>query len=534
MTPLEAYSEVIRRLERQIAGAVEDRPLVRDVLESIEDCGEPFIYVAKAPTGYGKTSISYSLALFSLHDASLFNSVMHVLPLRAIVEDIVLSARELFGEDWFAAAKMMRVGDELLEVFHLFPLNVTTVDTFTLDLLKLNTKKLPRIRAGKEFGYDFLTQASLLSSLVFFDEAHYVLEDPVMRKAFQTALRFLVRNEVPVIVSSATLARVHVDFFKRLSKQHRYAFKVFEPGRDDPYVRRELAKRFNITLEEGDVVGAALSHVDPGKRNLIVLNSPATAVRVYDALKAENLGVPVLLLHGKMTFSHKERLVRRIKELKRSGAPFVLVSTQVVEAGVDVSSDILVTECAPANPLIQRMGRVARYREREAEIVIVKTEGGPYSKDAVEKTWSWIARHRDAFKPRVPDTYASLIDSVYSTPVSMNEWYTNLKAALDDLSARSVQLLSELENIIVNEPFLRGYTIPVEIGGDAVLLQPYEVFKLYEEGRVVVEKGGKEVGLKAKADAVELARALSLGEPVRVRYLGTYDAERGLVADAQA
>lgn len=530
MTPLKAYSEVLRRLERRIAGRVEDRPLVREVLESVENCEKPFVFVVKAPTGYGKTSISYSLALFSLHDASMFNSVMHVLPLRAIAEDIVISARELFGEDWFAAAKMMKVENELLEVFHLFPLNVTTVDTFTLDLLKLNTKKLARIRAGKEFGYDFLTQASILSSLIFFDEAHYVLEDPVMRKAFQTALRFLMGNEVPIIVSSATLAKVHVNFFRNLSRQYGYVFKVFEPDRDDPYIRRELAKQFNITLEKSGIVEAALNHIEPEKRNLVVVNSPATAVKVYGALKARKPGVPLLLLHGKMTFSHKETLVRRIKELKKSGDPFILVSTQVVEAGVDVSSDILVTECAPANPLIQRMGRVARYREKKAEIIIVKTEGKPYSKDAVEKTWSWMTENKEVFRPRIPDTYSSLINSVYSTPISMNEWYRNLKAVLDDLSSRSIQVLSVLDRITINEPFLRDYTIPVEVDGDAVLLRPSEVFKLYNAGKVAIEvKGEEHVNLKSKADAVRLARMLVLGKPVRVKYIGAYDAERGLI-----
>jgi CRISPR-associated endonuclease/helicase Cas3 len=44
---------------------------------------------------------------------------------------------------------MMDVKEDELEVFHLFPLNVKTVDTFTWNILKLNTKKLALIREEK-------------------------------------------------------------------------------------------------------------------------------------------------------------------------------------------------------------------------------------------------------------------------------------------------------------------------------------------------------------------------------------------------
>jgi len=86
--------------------------------------------------------------------------------MRSIVEDLSMSAKELFD---FSRAKMMGVSEE---VFHLFPLNFTTIDTFIWDVLKLNTKKFSRIKDRKEFGYDFFTQASILNSLLIFDEAH--------------------------------------------------------------------------------------------------------------------------------------------------------------------------------------------------------------------------------------------------------------------------------------------------------------------------------------------------------------------------
>ena len=48
---------------------------------------------------------------------------------------------------------------------------------------------------------------------------------------------------------------------------------------------------------------------------------------------------------------------------KKDRAGRIVVATQVVEAGVDISARTLVTELAPWSSLVQRFGRVARYEE---------------------------------------------------------------------------------------------------------------------------------------------------------------------------
>ena len=67
--------------------------------------------------------------------------------MRSIVEDVHFRATKFLGEA--VKLKMMDVKEDELEVFHLFPLNVKTVDTFTWNILKLNTKKLALIREEK-------------------------------------------------------------------------------------------------------------------------------------------------------------------------------------------------------------------------------------------------------------------------------------------------------------------------------------------------------------------------------------------------
>src|SRR5690606_22559501 len=49
----------------------------------------------------------------------------------------------------------------------------------------------------------------------------------------------------------------------------------------------------------------------------------------------------------------------------------ILIATQVIEAGVDVSASLLITELAPWSSLVQRCGRAARYPGEQARIVVV-------------------------------------------------------------------------------------------------------------------------------------------------------------------
>ena len=162
---MRAYTEAVNRLARTKGFVPEKRPLLEEAFDFLTSSPRPFL-ILNAPTGYGKTLLSFALAMHSLNDASVFDRVIHVLPMRSIIEDIQKTAEDAFG---FSRTKMMGSSGEFM---HLFPLNVTTADTFTWDLLKLNTKKRYMVKAKKEFGYDYLTQASILTSLVIFDEAH--------------------------------------------------------------------------------------------------------------------------------------------------------------------------------------------------------------------------------------------------------------------------------------------------------------------------------------------------------------------------
>ena len=112
-------------------------------------------------------------------------------------------------------------------------------------------------------------------------------------------------------------------------------------------------------------------HRDRGCGNegptLVVLNMVRSAVEVWKALKRDrdlkSVGTDIRLVHSR--FRPYERRNWRKDFLNREacglGTNRIIIATQVVEAGVDISASLLVTELAPWPSLVQRFGRCARW-----------------------------------------------------------------------------------------------------------------------------------------------------------------------------
>ncbi|MEQ8768682.1 MAG: CRISPR-associated endonuclease Cas3'' [Planctomycetota bacterium] len=111
---------------------------------------------------------------------------------------------------------------------------------------------------------------------------------------------------------------------------------------------------------------------DHGRITLVVCNTVERALRTYEAL--EKLGVTgdLRLVHSR--YRPQERAAWKTEFLGREacqqGVDRIIVATQVVEAGVDISATTLVTELSPWSSLVQRFGRCARYGGSGSVLVV--------------------------------------------------------------------------------------------------------------------------------------------------------------------
>jgi CRISPR-associated endonuclease/helicase Cas3 len=164
---------------------------------------------------------------------------------------------------------------------------------------------------------------------------------------------------------------------------------------DDDKVRKPLAVE-SVSSAKKLAAVVAKAHQEAGRGaagpTLVVVNRVDQAVQVFGALQDEAKkslkGTDLRLVHSR--FRPAERATWREAFLNRSacaaGTDRIVVATQVVEAGVDISAAVLVTELAPWPSLVQRFGRCARWGGT-AKVIVADSQAkddkaaAPYTRD---------------------------------------------------------------------------------------------------------------------------------------------------------
>ena len=112
--------------------------------------------------------------------------------------------------------------------------------------------------------------------------------------------------------------------------------------------------------------------VDKREKILVVYNRVARAQEAYDELIDAFPEVPIMLLHSRFKRGDRNEKERQLMGIDEEGNPTgqfntsqdacIVVSTQIVEVSLDISFDLMITETAPIDALIQRFGRINRKR----------------------------------------------------------------------------------------------------------------------------------------------------------------------------
>ncbi len=114
------------------------------------------------------------------------------------------------------------------------------------------------------------------------------------------------------------------------------------------------AKTYTRTL-----AARVLAEHRPNTRTLVVVNTVDRATELYEAVARQHPDADLVLLHSR--FRPADRQARTTEALTEPGEHgTIVVSTQVLEAGVDVTSETLITEVAPWTSIVQRAGRCNR------------------------------------------------------------------------------------------------------------------------------------------------------------------------------
>jgi CRISPR-associated endonuclease/helicase Cas3 len=305
--------------------------------------------------------------------------------------------------------------------------------------------------------------------VVIVDEVHAY--DVYMSTLLDRLLEWLGALAVPVVILSATLpadrkARLIAAYSGSEPPSDRSypSVTVVSPGGRPRALPAASSKVRQIEVEKAPTAEPAYPEVSAslamewsrrGANVLVVCNTVARAQTVASLL--DDLGERLHLVHARLR--HSDRMERERKLIAMFGPDgdrpqgHVVVGTQVLEQSLDLDLDLLITDLAPVDLLIQRVGRVHRHtrewRPVPAPLMIVTGfRQGPHplidpGSEAIYHRWV-LHRTLDALPDsfQEPDDVPALISAVYDPPSKIPHY---LAEAWDDYQQQT-KVMQELAN----------------------------------------------------------------------------------------
>lgn len=198
--------------------------------------------------------------------------------------------------------------------------------------------------------------------------------------------------------------------------------------------------------------------IQQNQKILLVCNQVKRAQSLFNDLSEQYPQVEKMLVHSRFKRARRRQLESDLRNIyNNSTEACLVVSTQVVEVSLDISFDLMITECAPIDALIQRFGRINRKRSKVAignykPIYILappteKTEAMPYSLEVLKRTYEALP-NGNLMKEREAQ---SMIDAVYPciefVDIDLNAVFKNGKWIIKELWHNSKSALLETLDI---------------------------------------------------------------------------------------
>ncbi|HIX82829.1 MAG TPA: CRISPR-associated helicase Cas3' [Candidatus Erysipelatoclostridium merdavium] len=322
-------------------------------------------------------------------------------------------------------------GDNDLSNYHnarnlAYPLTVCTID----QIFKF---------AYRALGTEHLL-ATLKYSKVIIDELQAY--SPDMLATIITALKYINKIGGKFAIITATLPQFILNELSTCNIK----YKRFIGNIDN---------RHKIMIHEDDILNDLDSILDDAqsKKVLIICNTVNSAQKLYNEFLELNSDVEIHLLHSRYTKKHRQILEDDVIEFSKSDRVGICISTQIVEASLDIDFDVLYTYLSSIDSLIQRMGRVYRKRENSHQLSNVHIYtfkdgiGYVYDKTIFERTLDVLkGYHNQIF---LEEDKVNCMDKVYNRKelekTKYMKIYNEKMEYLSNLTALQVEK-SEVDN----------------------------------------------------------------------------------------
>lgn len=332
------------------------------------------IYTLSIPTGGGKTLASLR---YALRHAKLYNKnrIIYVVPFTTIIEQNAKVVRQILKDD----SNILEHHSNIIE---------DTNDDENEDGIINMQKKLKLAKDNWDSPIIFTTMVQFLnvfyakgsrnirrlhnlsSSVIIFDEVQKVPIKCI--SLYNNALNFLKTHcQCSIILCTAT--QPALNFVKQNLEIHTdseiideldhviEAFKrvkVIDKATKETFNNEKLTKFIEIKIKEVQSV-------------LVILNTKSVVKDLYKNLKDKEVGIPIYHLSTAMCAAHRNKILDEVRQHLKEGNKIICISTQLIEAGVDVSFDCVIRSLTGLDSIAQAAGRCNRHGEKDLQNVYV-------------------------------------------------------------------------------------------------------------------------------------------------------------------
>lgn len=361
-------------------------------LKAIEYIVEPGIYIIEAPMGMGKTEAALGAASI-LINKELANGIYFALPTQVTSNRIYLRVQEfislasvgsndvrlIHGNSWLVDKTLNvpdlqdspdETDDEKKDKFDWFSSSKRTLlSTFGVGTVD---QALMGVIAVKHF---FVRQFALAGKVVILDEVHSY--DMYTGTLINQLCKSLVELGATVIILSATLTterRIELIGKSDESEKINDSYPLISGRTTENIILKPVSavppedKDINVVLyDEQQAIDDTWSKIEQGCSVLWICDTVAKSQDIYNIFKdtAKDRGIDAGLLHSRFPFFRRDEIetewLGRLGKDNHDRKGCILVSTQIVEQSVDIDADLIITELAPTDMLLQRIGRLWRH-----------------------------------------------------------------------------------------------------------------------------------------------------------------------------
>ncbi len=380
---------LFKKLENYISGWLKNQDINTvngrrtEILKNCLEMGktEKGLFRLTVPTGGGKTVASLAFALRHALENKM-DRIIYVIPYTSIIEQNAKVFRDILGEE-NVLENHCNVDYESSE--ELLPMQLASENWDKPVVVTTNVQFFESLFANKSSKCRKLH--NIANSVIIFDEAQ-MLPNDYLKPCVAMIEELINSYQVSAVLCTATQPALASFFHEGISA------KELCPRMEEQFefFKRTVFENVGV-LTENDLI----QRLEKEYQALCIVNTKKRAQRIYKQLEGEG----VYHLSTSMYPKHRRRILREIRERLQKNKKCILISTSLVEAGVDLDFQSVYRELAGVDSMIQAAGRCNREGlrpEKESKVYIFQFEGKENvlgQRQQIDVAKSVIADNRD-------------------------------------------------------------------------------------------------------------------------------------------